>query len=73
MAVSNRYDILWDEAEDEGVERSWRVLQDALVNEAEDIIPNKKRRGRKAWMTDEILDVMEQRRKVKNASEERYR
>ena len=73
MAVCNRYGILWDEAGDEGVERSWRVLQDALVSAAEDIIPNEKRRGRKAWMTDEILDVMEQRRKVKNASEERYR
>ena len=73
VEVSNKYGILWDEAEDEGVERCWRVLQDALVSAAEEIIPKEKRRGRKAWMTDEILDLMEKRRKVKNVSEERYR
>ena len=49
----------------EGVEKNWGVLQDALVSAAEDIIPNEKRKGRKAWMTDEILELMEERRKLK--------
>ena len=48
-------------------------MQGALVSTAEDIIPNEKRRGRKAWMTDGILDLMEERREIQNISEERYR
>lgn len=66
--VSNRYGHLWDDAEDEGLGRNWRLLQGALLSAAEDIIRNKRKSGRKAWMTDENLKLKEERRQVKNTS-----
>ena len=37
-------------------------MQDALVSAAEDVTPNEKRRKRKAWMTDEILDLVKEKK-----------
>ena len=70
VEVSNRYAIL--SVNEEGVEKDWRVLQ-ALVGASQDIIPTEKRRGRKAWITEEILDLMEERRALRNKSEELYK
>ena len=50
VEVSNRYSIL--STNEEGVEKDWRVLQDALVGASQDIIPTEKSRGRKAWITE---------------------
>ena len=73
IEVNNRYDRLAEEIEGEGVEGEWRVLQGALVSAAEVVIPKEKRKKKKPWMTDEILDLMELRRRAKNISESRYR
>ena len=73
IEVSNRYERLTEEVEGEGAEREWQVLRGALVGAAETIIPKEKRRRKKAWITDEILDMMEERRRVKSYSEARYR
>ena len=71
--VSNCYAILSSNEEEEGVEKDWRVLQDALVGASQDIIPTEKRRGRKARITEEILDLMEERRILRNKSEDLYK
>ena len=47
-------------------------MQDVLVSAAEDIIPHEKRR-RKAWMTDEILDKMEEKKAEKDRNPQRYK
>ena len=73
VEVSNRYAILSANEEEEGVEKDWRVLQDAFVGASQDIIPTEKRRGRKAWITEDILDLMEERRTLRNKSEELYK
>ena len=71
VEVSNRYAIL--SANEEGVEKDWRMLQDALVGAWQDIIPTEKRRGRKAWITEEILDLMEEGRILRTKSEDLYK
>ena len=73
VEVRNRYEKLTDELEGEGVEKAWQVLKEALVGAAETIIPKEKKKAKKAWITDEILAMMEERRKAKNQSEELYR
>jgi hypothetical protein len=66
--------ILYEEAEDqdESVEKDWQILQEALTGTAENIIPNEQRKGKKGWISDEILNLMEERRSLKNTSEQRY-
>ena len=73
VEVSNRYAILSANEEEEGVEKDWRVLQDALVGASQDIIPTEKRRGRTVWITEEILDLMEERRILRTKPEDLYK
>ena len=73
IEVSNRYDRLTEEVVGKGADKDWQVLQGALVGAAEAVIPKERRRRKNPWITDEILDMMEERRIVKNLSEERYR
>ena len=71
--MRNKYEALNEVAEDEGVNRDWRILQDSLEDSAEKLIPRKKIRGRQSWMTEEILDFMEQRRRMRSQSIDRYK
>ena len=73
LEVSNRYAIVSVNEEEKGVEKDWRVLHDALVGASQDIIPTEKRRGRKAWITEEILDLVEERRTLRHKPEELYK
>ena len=49
------------------------MLQDALVGSSQDIIPTEKRRGKNAWIAEESLDLMEERRILRNKSEDLYK
>ena len=72
--VVSRFDRLEEEREEtEGVDGNWRVLQGALVGAAEELIPREPQGRRQAWMTEDILELMEERRKFKNRSEDRYK
>ena len=63
-----------EEGEDEqDVNQDWKVLQEALVLSAEEIIPNERPGRKQPWMTEEILSMMEMRRVNKNVSEEVYK
>ena len=73
VEVRNKYEALEEVAEDEGVNRDWRILQNSLEDSAEKIIPRERKRGRQSWMTEEILDFMEQRRRMKSQSIDRYK
>ena len=73
VEVRNKYEALEEVAEDEGVNRDWRILQDSLKDSAEKLIPRERKRERQSWMTEEILDFMEQRRRMKSQSIDRYK
>ena len=73
IEVANRYERLTEEGEGEGVNIEWQVLQESLVGAAEAIIPKERRRRKKPWITDEILDLMDDRRRLKSIAEVRYR
>ena len=73
IEVRNKYEALAEVAEDEGVNRDWRILQDSLVDSAEKLITRERKRRRQSWMTEEILDFMEQRRRMKSQSIDRYK
>ena len=48
-------------------------MQEALVGAADVIIPKERRRGKKDWMTEKILDMMEERRRLRIVSHVRYK
>ena len=73
VAVQNRYEALSEEINGGEIEKEWICLQRAYVEGVEEIIPRKERRARKAWMTEDILDLMEKRRECKHKNAERYR
>ena len=50
----------------QNIEELWSTLRDTLKSKAEQILGYKKRTKMKKWMTDDILQMMEERRKAKN-------
>ena len=66
----NRYEVLM-EMEGDDVQQQWTKLQTA-VEEACEELPKKKRRKKKPCMTENILSLMDERRKFKNLDEHRY-
>ena len=69
-SAMNRYEVLM-EMEGDDVQQQWTKLQTA-VEEACEEPPKKKRRKKKPWMTENILHLMDERRKFKNVDERRY-
>ena len=55
------------------MDEDWRRLQDSLVGAANEVVPREPQGGRQPWMTEEILELMEERKKVKNVSGNRYK
>ena len=51
----------------------WNRLQNSLLAAAEELIPQEPRIGRQQWITEEILQMMENRRRIKNTSTEAYK
>ena len=75
IEVENRYEALNSEEPLEGEEemdREWRYLGAALTETAREMVPKQQRRGRQRWMTEEILDMMEERRTQKERNPQRY-
>ena len=66
--VKNRYEVLCESAsedEEEGVEREWINLQKALVKTAENVLSEKARTIWQPWITQDILSLMDEKRKWK--------
>ena len=73
VEVRNRYEALAEVTEDEGVNRDFRILQDSPVDSVEKLITRERKRGRQSWMTEEILDFIEQRQRMMSQSIGRYK
>ena len=52
------------------VEEEWVALRDVIVKAAEDQIGRKTRPSKNPWVTKEILNLIDERRKYKNAANE---
>ena len=54
----------------ENVEEEWENVKKEILKSAEANLGGIKRTGRKPWVSDDILQLMDERRKYKNASDE---
>ena len=72
IEVKNRYEVLQDEGQDEvkeqEIEGEWKYFQQAV----EELVPCERRRAEQRWMTEDILNLMDERRLLKE-SPDRYR
>ena len=69
LKVTNRFEVL----EDEGDKDKWQIFQEAIVEPAREVIPPKKKKTKNSWMTEDILDLMEERRQHKGKNEDKYK
>ena len=72
VEVRNSYAALEDEMDDDTAGERWGALAEAIEKGLKEAVPKTKRRKRKSWMTEEILDMMDKRRQVKGRDEEQY-
>ena len=75
IEVENRYEILNNEEptdREEELDKDWKRLQKAYNETAKQVVPKRERRQRRRWMTEEILDKMEERRENKDTNPQRY-
>ena len=69
--VKIRYEILGkdvSEDEEEGVESEWKNLQKTLVETAKNVLPEKAEMTKQPWMKQDILNLMDERRKWKRST-----
>ena len=57
---------------EEELDGDWRKLQKSFNETAKELVPKQERRRRQRWMTEEILDKMEERRECKERNHRRY-
>ena len=55
--------------EERNVEEKWRSMKEGIIKAAEENIGKKKEFARKRWMKEEILEMIDERRKFKNAKD----
>ncbi|GFN92110.1 craniofacial development protein 2-like [Plakobranchus ocellatus] len=66
IAVQNKFEALGDAEE---VEQQWDNFKSAIMEAATEVIPKVKRKATQKWMTEEILNLMEERRCAKGNKE----
>ncbi|XP_068081919.1 craniofacial development protein 2-like [Anabrus simplex] len=62
-----------EKAEGNTIEEEWRVMKNEVSRAAEERLGRKKRSTKNQWITQEILDLIDERRKYKNARNEEGR
>jgi len=59
--------------DEEEIENVWRKWKEGVINAAKTTIPEKKTARRKQWMTEDIMELINERRELKNKNENDYR
>ena len=72
VEVRNSYADLRDEMTEDNAGERWSALAGAIDKGLKEAVPKIRRRKRNPWTTEEILDLMDRRRQVKDRDEEQY-
>lgn len=73
VTVKNRYEILRDECDENDPGQQWQRLSDAIDEGNQNVLPERRRRRKNKWITDEIFDLMDERRAAKGRNDNEYR
>ncbi|GFO39342.1 RNA-directed DNA polymerase from mobile element jockey-like [Plakobranchus ocellatus] len=66
ISVQNKFEALGDAEE---IEQQWENFKSAIMEAATEVIPKVKRKAKQKWMTEEILNLIEERRCAKGNKE----
>ncbi|GFS03903.1 RNA-directed DNA polymerase from mobile element jockey-like [Elysia marginata] len=69
ISVQNKFEAL---KEVEKIEEQWENFKSVLTEAATEVIPSLERKAKQKWMTNEILEMMDERRKAKG-NKEKYK
>ena len=72
IEVSNRFEVL-QRCEENDIEEEWCNFEGVLNESAQAIIPKTSRKKKQKWMTNSILDMMDERRKAKGNDSRKYK
>ena len=67
IAVKNKFEALSDVEE---IEEQWDRLISSITEAAAAELPRVEKKAKQKWMTDDILELMDKRRKTKNNKDE---
>ena len=68
LEVRNKYAVLEEQQsidDEQSIHEEWQTIKETLVETATEVIPTNKNRAKQKWMTEEILLLMDKRRKNK--------
>ncbi|XP_017302944.1 craniofacial development protein 2-like [Diaphorina citri] len=69
--ISNKLEnINKDNYQSDNINQNWTNLKEVINSTAEEVVGKDKSKAKKKWMTQEILNLMEERKKLKNGNEE---
>ena len=79
IEIRNRYNILnIEETEQtptesqESSEQKWKTFKNCVQTSLKAVLPKIEKKKKKEWMTNDILELMEERKKCKNRDKEKY-
>ncbi|KAI5746142.1 hypothetical protein M8J77_000312 [Diaphorina citri] len=71
-AGAKMIDIQHQNSQTDNIDEKWNNIKATLTTEAENLLKPERNR-RKPWMTEELLDLMDERRRWKNIDNQKYR
>ena len=78
IEVRNRFDALHIEEpeqqpdQEEDIEDIWRKVKESIITTTKGLLPFRTKRQIEAWMTDDILNMMDELKAFKNADRNKY-
>ena len=73
LTVENKYQMLRDECDENDPGQQWKRLSDAIEEGNQKVLPEKRRRRKNNWITEEIFELMDERRAAKGRDNNIYR
>ena len=78
IEVRNRFDALHIEEpeqqsdQEEHIEDIWRKVKESIITTTKGLLPFRTKGQKQAWMTDDILNMMDERKAYKNVDRNKY-
>ena len=69
IKIANKFQLI-DEVQD--LDTKWKLFKEALHSVTEEVVPRGQRKAKQQWMKQDILDLMEERRRVKSTDLTKY-
>ena len=72
--VKNKFSVLKteDSIQTDELEENWENMKQSFMDASKKVLPKKEKKAKQSWMTDEILNLMDERKSEKHRDPEKY-